>query len=106
MNIKPLPGVIKTWRSPRTKRKIEKTKGSLEKLKDELLANVPDDFFRMEDLIDYLVNALQRHVPEAPGETIARRVADILKMAEVGDVPYKTIYQRMTRTKQQSIFRA
>ncbi len=102
MNMNPLPGVIKNWGSPRTKEKIEKIKGSLDSLKEELLANVPDDFFKMEDLIDYLVNVLQRHVPKAPGETIARRVADILKMAEIGDVQYKTIYQRMTRRKQQS----
>ena len=102
MNMNPLPGVIKTWGNPRTKEKIEKIVGSLESLKEELLANVPNDFFKMEDLIDYLVNVLQRHVPEAPGETVARRVGDILKMAEIGDVPHKTIYQRMTRRKQKS----
>lgn len=102
MNMNPLPGVIKTWGGPKTKERIEKIKGSLESLKKELLASIPDDFFKMEDLIDYLVNLLQRHVLQAPGETIAKRVADILKVAEIGDIPYKTIYQRMTRRKQQT----
>lgn len=102
MNIKPLPGVIKTWGNPRIMKKIDKIKAALDSLKQELLINVPEDFFKMEDLIDYLVNVLQRHVPEAPKETIAKKVADILKMAQIGDVPYKTIYQRMTRRKQQS----
>jgi hypothetical protein len=102
MNLNPLPGVFKTWGSPRIKEKIEKIKRALDSLKEELLATVPEDPFRMEDLINYLVNVLQSHVPEAPGETIAKRVADILKMAQIGDIPYKTIYQRMTRRKQQS----
>jgi hypothetical protein len=102
MNLNPLPGVFKTWGSPRVKEKIEKIKRALDSLKEELLATVPEDPFRMEDLINYLVNVLQSHVPEAPGETIAKRVADILKMAQIGDIPYKTIYQRMTRRKQQS----
>lgn len=102
VNMNPLPGVIKTWGSHRIKEKIDKIKAALDSLKEELLANVPEDYFRMEDLIDYLVNVLQRHVPEAPGETIAKRVSDILKTAQIGEVPYKTIYQRMTRKKQQS----
>ncbi|MBM4276174.1 MAG: hypothetical protein FJ134_17230 [Deltaproteobacteria bacterium] len=100
MNMNPLPGVVKTWGSPKIKEKIEKIKGALGSLKEELLSNVPDDFFKMEDLIDYLVNVLQRHVPEAPGETIAKRVADILGTAKVGDVRYQTVLQRMTRRKQ------
>jgi hypothetical protein len=102
MNMKPLPGVIKTWGNPSIKEKIKKIKGSLDSLKEELLTNVPDDFFKMEDLIDYLVNVLQRQVPDkTPGETIARRVADILKIANFGDVRYQTVLQRMTRRKQQ-----
>lgn len=100
MNMNPLPGVIKTWGKPKTKGKIEKLKAAMDSLKEELLVNVPRDSFRMEDLIDYLVNVLQRHVAEAPGETIAKRVADILKIANVGDVRYQTVLQRMTRRKQ------
>lgn len=101
MNMNPLPGVIKPWENPRTNEKIEKIKVALDSLKEELLVNVPEDSFRMEDFIDYLVNVFQRHVPEAPGETIARRVADILKIANVGDIRYQTVLQRMTRRKQQ-----
>ena len=100
--MKPLPGVIKTWGNPKIMEKIDKIKAALDSLKEELLINVPEDFFRMEDLIDYLVNTLQRYVPEkTPGETIARRVADILKIANVGDVRYQTVLQRMTRRKKQ-----
>lgn len=102
MEMNPLPGVVKTWGSPRTMKKIENIKEALENLQEEMLANVPDDFFKMEDLIDYLVNVLQKHVPKAPGETIAKRVVDILKFSCEVDVTYKTIYQRITRRKQQS----
>ena len=100
LNMNPLPGVIKAWGSHRIKEKIEKIKAALDSLKEELLTNVPEDYFTMIDLIDYMVNVLQRHVPEAPDQTIAERVADILKVAHIGDVSYKTILQRIYRRKQ------
>jgi hypothetical protein len=99
-NMNPLPGVIEIWGSPKTKDKIDNIKEGLESLKEELLINVPGDSFRLEDPIDYMVNVLQRHVPDAPGETIAKRVADILKTTKVGVVRYQTVLQRMTRRKQ------
>jgi hypothetical protein len=99
-NMNPLPGVIKTWESTKTKEKIDKIKEALDSLKEELLTSVPKDSFRMEDLIDYMVILLQGHVPDAPGETISKRVADILTTAKVGEVRYKTVLQRMTRRKQ------
>lgn len=100
-DMNPLPGVVKTWGNPRTKEKIGKIQEELDSLREELLINLPEDSFRMDDPIDYMVNVLQRHVQEAPGETIAKRVADILKIAHIGDVPYKTVLQRINRRKQQ-----
>lgn len=90
LNINPLPGVIITWGSPKIKQGIDEIKTALDNLKEKLLANVPADYFRMENLINYLVNVLQRHVPASSKENIARRVADILKLSYNADVSYKT----------------
>jgi hypothetical protein len=100
MKLNPLPGVIKTWGNPGTKEKIEKIKAALNSLKEELLVNVPVDSFKMEDLMDYLVNVFRRLVPEAPDQNIAARATDILKVAHIKDVSYKTILQRIYRRKQ------
>ena len=94
-----LGGFVEFFAKTKMKEKIGKIQTELASLKEELLANLPMDSFKLEDPIDYMVNVLQKHVQEAPGETIARRVADILKLSHNVDVSYKTIYQRMTRRK-------
>jgi hypothetical protein len=99
-NMNPLPGVIETWGNPRTKEKIDKIKEDLETLKKGLLDNLPEKFFKLKDPIDYMVSILQKHVPEAPEETVAKRVVDILKVSNIADARYQTVLQRMYRKKQ------
>jgi hypothetical protein len=70
-------------------------------LKKELLVDLPKNSFRLEDPIDYMFNVLRHHVPEAPDQTIAERVTDILKLAHIGEVSHKTVLQRIYRRKQQ-----
>ena len=102
MSMNPLPGVIKTWINHKIKKKINKIKADMDGLKKELLVSVPEDFFRMEDIIDYWANVLQRNVPEAPEETIARRVVDLFNIANIEDVRYQTVLQRIYRRKQKT----
>jgi hypothetical protein len=101
-DISHLSGLIEPFAKPKTKEKIREIQTALASLKKKLLANLPKGFFKIEDPIDYMVDALQKHVPEAPEETIAKRVVDILRISEIGEVSYKTILQRINRRKQET----
>jgi hypothetical protein len=58
---------IEPYVKTRTKEKIDKIQAELDSLRDDLLVNLPKDSFRLEDPIDYMINVLQRLVPEATG---------------------------------------
>ena len=101
VNIDHLSRFIETWTKPKTKNKIDKIKAELDSLQKELLVHLPEKFFSLKDPIDYMINVLQKHVPEAPEETVAKRVVDILKISNISDdARYQTVLQRMYRKKQ------
>lgn len=101
VNIDDLSRLIGILAKPKTITKLDKIKAEFDSLQKELLVHLPENFFRLKDPIDYMINVLQRHVTEVPDQTIAERVTDILKISDIGDARYKTVLQRMTRRKQQ-----
>jgi hypothetical protein len=98
-----LSRVIEPWAKPKTKEKIDKIKGELDSLKEELWGSLPKDSFKLEDPINYMFNLLQKQAPNAPEETIAKRVKEILEISNIGKkVRHKSILQKRWRKKKKS----